>query len=89
MSPVYMWADVSFLCAAGKDFLFFNTEMTIQAGQMELFLSVPIMDDEIFEATEFFQLGLSVKEEFVPWNVSTGTPSITTVMIMDMDSELG
>lgn len=80
---------VSFLCAVGKDFVFSNTELTMEAGQMEALLSVPILDDEIFEATEFFQLVLSVQEEFVSRNVSTGTPNITTVMIMDLDSKLG
>ena len=80
---------VLFLCAAGKDFVFSSTELTFGAGEMEQLLSVPIIDDEIFEATEFFQLEVSVKEEFVAWNVSTGTPSITTVMIMDLDSKLG
>ena len=77
------------MCTAGKDFVYSNAELTIEAGQTELLLPVPIVDDEIFEATEFFQLLLSVQEEFVACNVSTGTPSITSVMIMDLDSKQG
>ena len=74
------------LHAVGEDFVFSNTGLTIEAGQTELLLPVPILDDEIFEATEFFQLVLSVHDESEAGRVSTGSPNLTTVMIMDLDS---
>ena len=58
------------------------------AGQTRAEFTVDITDDSVIEATESFQLLLSIPEDLISKGVQVGPNSAATVTIMDNDGEL-
>ena len=67
----------------GVDYLSGPYNITILAGTTKLAFNITIMDDNILESDEQFQLNIA--SHFLPNNVTLGDPSQTNVTILDND----
>ena len=61
--------------------------MIIQPGQSEVTVSVPIIDDRIFEGPEEFTVELEIPPESAALYVVSGSPDPVPVKIEDDDGE--
>ena len=61
--------------------------MTIQPGQSEVTVRVPIIDDQIFEGPEEFTVELEITPESAALYVVSGSPDPVPVKIEDDDGE--
>ncbi len=72
----------------GDDFVSQQYQLDFPAGQTRAEFTVVITDDSLIEATESFQLLLSIPEDLISKGVQVGPNSASTVTIMDNDGEL-
>ena len=91
MSCINHWIilyNSSFFSQGGDDFVSQQYQLDFPAGQTRSEFTVAITDDSMIEATESFQLLLSIPEDLISKGVQVGSNSAATVTIMDNDGEL-
>ena len=84
----FAFTNSSFFSQGGDDFVSQQFTLTFPAGQTRAEFTVAITDDSLIEATEYFQLLLSIPEDLIFKGVQVGPNSAATVTIMDNDGEL-
>ena len=72
----------------GSDFVSQQFQLNFPAGETRAEFNVSILDDNVIENMESFQLLLSIPDELISKGVQVGPNSATTVAIMDNDGEL-
>jgi len=72
------YATTDGTAAAGADYTATSGTLTIPAGQLSGTITVPILDDAVFEGDEDFSLTLSN-----PQGATLGTPATSTITITD------
>ena len=70
----------------GVDYISRPYHITFSAGIIQESFSISIIDDNILEETETFQL--SINASALPINVTSGSTDQAVVTILDNDSEL-
>ena len=72
--------------AAGQDYTGGTYTATFLPGLTTSSVSIPIINDNVLEVTEFFTLGLSIPPTTASLGVSAGSANTATVNIVDNDS---
>ena len=72
----------------GADLVSEQFELNFPAGETRADFNVTILDDNVVENTESFQLLLSIPNNLTSKGVQVGPNSAATVTIMDNDGEL-
>jgi len=73
-----------FVCAAGIDYQSMNSTLTIPPRSCSGTISVPLLDDDVFEEKEYFSYSVFSSNPNVTVNSSV---SAANVSIVDRDSE--
>ena len=76
-----------FCLTDGSDYNGTRFQVTIQPGEREVTVSVPIIDDQIFEGPEEFTVELEITPESAALYVVSGSPDPVPVKIEDDDGE--
>ena len=79
---------MSFSSPADDDYQSVQLQLDVPAGQMRAEFNVTIVDDNVIEDEESFQLQLSVPDDIISKGVQVGPNQAATVTIMDNDGEL-
>ena len=64
-----------------------NFPVFFSTGDTMVALSIPIVNDNVFEPDEDFSLSLVIPQSTVEFGVITGVPLLATVIIEDDDGE--
>ena len=72
----------------GADFVSEQFQLNFPAGETRAEFNVNILDDNVVENTESFQLRLSIPNNLTSKGVQVGPNAASTVTIMDGDGEL-
>ena len=72
----------------GADFVSQQFQLNFPAGETRADFNVTIIDDNVIENTESFQLLLSIPNNLTSKGVQVGPNAEATVTIMDNDGEL-
>ena len=72
----------------GVDFVSEQFQLNFPAGERRANFNVTIVDDNVIENMESFQLLLSIPNDLTSKGVQVGPNSAATVTIMDNDGEL-
>ena len=83
-----MHTTVPFSSQGGDDFESEQFELDFAAGQTRAEFNITIIDDNLVETAESFQLLLSIPDELISKGVQVGPNAEATVAIMDNDGEL-
>ena len=81
---VVLYKRLAIFISAGADYTTVITEVTFQPNEATKTVTVPIIDDNIFENVETFTATLTTSDE----HVSIGADSMATVFITDNDSKI-
>ena len=83
-----MFITVPVSSQGGVDFVSEQLELNFPAGERRVEFNVSILDDNVVENTESFQLLLSIPNNLTSKGVQVGPNAASTVTIMDNDGEL-
>ena len=75
----------SFYCNAGEDYEVGPYTVIIPAGMDSVFFNVSIINDEIYEGNETFNLIVNVTS--LPLNVTVGDPNQATITVFNDDGK--
>ena len=73
------------LCTAPMDMLQINQNITILAGDLQVFIDIIIVDDSVHEVTERFTVVIELIAGVTPAGINIVQPNTTTVEIIDND----
>ena len=84
-----MYVIVSFSTPVGDDYQsLMQLQLEFAAGETRRQFNVTIVDDNVIEDVESFQLSLSITSDIISKGVQLGPNATATVTIKDSDGEL-
>ena len=87
-SKLIVFIIVSFLHPVGDDYQLVVIELKFATGEKRKEVSVSMVDDNVIENMESFQLLLSITSDIISKGVQLGPNATATVTIKDNDGEL-
>ena len=83
-----MFIIVSFSSSVGDDYQPVQHQLEFHLGETRKEFNVTIVDDNVIEDMESFQLSLSITDDIISKGVQLGPNAAANVTIMDNDGEL-